>query len=115
MRASILLFVISVFFFFNISAQSTIELSKDVSFYSSYPDINIDKTADTITYLQDGSVINCKNYRIINDVPFLDQTFMRRNDHSEFTVYNVEGNAKELSWLTDPSKDTDTLFVVLLI
>ena len=113
MRASNLLFVISVFFFFNISAQSTIELSKDVSFYSSYPDINIDKTADTITYLQDGSVINYKNYRINNDVPFLNQTFVRRNDNAEVTVYSIEGNAKDENWLADPTKDTDTLFVVL--
>ncbi|NQT77442.1 MAG: T9SS type A sorting domain-containing protein [Bacteroidetes bacterium] len=113
MKASILLFVISVLFFSNIVAQSTIELSEDVSFYSSYPDISIDKTADTITYLHDGSLINYKNYRINNAVPFLDQTFIRRNEESEITVYKVEGKAKEDNWLADPTKDTDTLFIVL--
>ncbi|MEN8225747.1 MAG: hypothetical protein ABFS05_10350, partial [Bacteroidota bacterium] len=113
MRKSILLFVISFFFFLNISAQSTIELSEDVSFYSSFPDITIDKVKETVNYLQDGSVFNYKNYRINNDVPFLNQTFINGNDNSEVTVYSIEGKAKQKSWLADPTKDTDTLFIVL--
>jgi hypothetical protein len=113
MRSLISVFIIAVFFVTNTSAQSTIKLSEDVSFYSSFPDITIDKVTDTVTHLQDGSLINCKNYRIINDVPFLNQTFVRRNNNAEVTVYSIEGNAKEENWLADPTKDTDTLFVVL--
>ncbi len=113
MKSLIAVFIISMVLVSSSHTQSVIELSEDLSFYSSYPGITIDEVSDTVHHFQDGSVINFKNYRIINDVPFLDHTFINRNDNSEVTVYSIEGHAKDENLLADPAKDIDTLFVVL--
>lgn len=112
MKTTTLICIISVLLIFKTNAQSLIPLSKDVKFFSSFPDVTIDKTGDTVVY-QDGETINIKNFLIEGDSPFLQYSFVEENEKSGTTMYNIKGSSVTSINTADPNRDTDTLFIVL--
>jgi type IX secretion system substrate protein len=112
MRLSILIFSI-VFCFSNYSqAQHINKLSENVSFYSSFPALDIQKVSDTILDYPDGKSITYKNFEVRSKDFYSHYQFDNENEDGELTVYKVSGRAMPFLQ-NDFSRDTDTLFIAL--
>ena len=111
MRSLIIAFFITLCFLTNSQAQTIVPLSEDVSFYSSYPDMTIDKVSDTIIYHQDRDLINYKKYKINGSNNF-NYTYLRDNENLGLSIFNIESNLNHEIIQTNPLRNTDTLFIV---
>lgn len=100
-------------FFTNSQSQSITKLSDNVSFYTSFADMTIEKALDSITNSNDGMIINSKDY-LINDVGFYDNiSLYRDNTDKEFTIYNIKSDPKHAGKQNNSLKGSDSLFIVL--
>ena len=112
MKSFIIIIIITLGSVTQSQAQYITPLTKEISFYSSFSNTTVDNILDTITYSHDGKMINNKKYKI-NGPGNFNYTYLLDNENLGLSILNIGSNLNHETIQTNPTRNTDTLFIVL--